>query len=168
MSRVRRNRRNRLEFPGVVLHFQTFPGTGGTDADRGVARVPYRVKIANRLWQTGDTQPDGSVSVPMPPGYDQFKLEIFGLEFTVNVVPSVEPLALPSLAGKTGGDTDPNLPGVKRRLELLGYLIDVVDDVLSVEAEDAILRFQADSGQTADGLVGDGTKSALERATGEA
>lgn len=168
MARVRRHGHNRLEFPGVVLKFQRYPGSAGTDADRGISGVEYRVTIDGHLWQMDTTTADGGVSVPMPPGYDRFTLRIFDVDYNVTVLPSIDPLAKPSLAGSTIGDAIANLPTVKRRLELAGHYMDVVDDdTISAETEDAILRLQADAGLTPDGLVGDQTKNAIASAVGE-
>ena len=168
MARVRRDGRNRLEFPGVILKFQLYPGDAGSSADRGISGVEYRVTINGHLWQMDTTDADGTVAVSMPPGHTSFVLHIFGIDYTVNVLPSIDPLESLHMAGQAAYDPIAHLPALRRRLELHGLFAgNVDDDTLGEEAEDSILHMQANAGLEVDGLAGNQTKTAIARAVGE-
>lgn len=168
MANIRRGGVNRLEFPGVILKFQLYPGSAGTSAERGISGVDYTVKIAGVLWQADTTDAEGTVNVSMPPGFATFVLRIFDIDYTVNVLPSIDPLESLHMAGVAARAVVPHLPAMRRHLELLGLNVGAVDDdMLGEEAENAILHMQANAGLELDGLAGNLTKAAIARAVGE-
>jgi hypothetical protein len=168
MASVRRGGVNRLEFPGVILKFQLYPGSAGTNAERGISGIDYTVKILGVLWQADTTDAEGTVNISMPPGFATCVLRIFDIDYTVNVLPSIDPLVALHMSGVAAFDVVPNLPALRRRLELLGHNVgNVDDDTLGEEAEDSILHLQTNAGLEIDGLAGNQTKTAIARAVGE-
>lgn len=165
---VRRGRRTTAQFPGVVIYFQLYPGVHGTPADRGIANVPYSVRVAGRLFQTGNTNNDGSVAIPLPTQFNECLLRIFGIEYTVRVQPS-DALAAPLNARWiTNGDADPAHVGVRQRLYHLGYHQPPsggFSDVMDSDLDRAILDFQINERLPGrpDGLVGPDTVARLQQ-----
>lgn len=122
--------RNTLILPRVKIFFQRFPGTLGTDADRGIASVPFVLKVGGRVVSTGTTAADGSISVFTLPVLGDSLLTIFGTEYNLLRAPLEPPL---------------QIAGAQRRLQLLGYMSASVTNTLEINAGEALLQFQADS-----------------------
>lgn len=137
------------------IYFQSYPGMTGTDANRALAGVPYKLRIPGQPEINGQTEPNGQILLPgLTPGMIG-ELEIFGTLIRLSPRDFSEKEV-------TDGRTEMNIEGAKRRLMLLGYYDkpyrtasltrysaadkQVPNDRLdSPEAEDAILHFQTDS-----------------------
>lgn len=121
---------NTLILPRVKVFFQRFPGTLGSDADRGIANVPFVFKVDGRLVGKGTTAADGSVTVFTLPAVGLAVLNIFGTDYNLIRVP-LEPA--------------PDIAGAQRRLQLLGYMSASVTNTLEINAGEALFQFQADN-----------------------
>jgi hypothetical protein len=155
-ANVRRRNPQALRFPGVTLCYQLYPGVHGRDADRGIANVHYAVYIDSRLWQNGDTGPDGQVSIPLPSNVTSFDIEIFGVRTTYQVVDGIAAATLPpTMQNMQGGDTDPAFVGLSQRLTLLGYMNagSSGQNNLDEALDWAIVSYQVNEGFTPDGVL---------------
>lgn len=168
-ARIRRQNPQTLRFPGVSLCYQLFPGTHGRDQERGISGVHYAIYIQDRLAYTGDTGPDGLVSVPLRFGETSFEIEIFGQRTRVDVVDTIEPLALPpNMGDMRGGDHHASFVGVSQRLALLGYLNigSTGTDELTRVLDKAILDFQVNEGFVPNGVLTQEQIQRLQRRAG--
>lgn len=166
---VRRQNPQALRFPGVTLFYQLYPGVHGRDADRGIANVHYAIYIEDRLWQTGETGADGSVSVPLPDGTTSFDIRIFGQRTTIEVVDAVAALTQPPGMGDMDGTaTHANLVGVAQRLTMLGYMDGPAagQNTLNRTLDKAILDYQVNEGFTPDGVLDPDEITRLTRRAG--
>lgn len=165
-ARTRRGSRTVVQFPGVTVHFQLYPGVHGTDAARGISGVPYQVHAQGRLIQSGQTGADGALSIALPTGVTDCTLRIFGVEYNVRIQAS-DPLRAPGSMRETrDGDHDPAFVGVRQRLYHLGYLRAPdagFSDAMDEELDRAILDFQVNERLPghADGEVGPQTLARL-------
>ncbi|MEW5979679.1 MAG: peptidoglycan-binding protein [Acidobacteriota bacterium] len=112
------------------IFFQRFPGTGGKDEDRGIADVPYKLRVIGISDREGKTDPAGSVKIVMPEGAAAV-LEILGTSYELSTRSAIEAL-----------DT---IKGVQRRLEILGYQPGNIDGTIGTATDQAILQLQADN-----------------------
>ena len=136
--------KNRLRYHKVKVFLQRFPGKLGSDSDRAVTDTPsYKVYIDGKFAQSGKLEADGSVEVLIP-GSSKAVLKALGTDYEIEPVLTLE-----------AHDT---LLGVQRRLQLLGYYEDEVDDKWGARTDAAVLDFQADYGLDPNG-------DALETAT---
>ena len=111
------------------LILQRYPGTAGTDAERAVADVEFKIKIGAHVSQ-GKTAADGKVRISMPAN-GRAEIEMLGTTYLVTPVGALE----------AKGTT----LGVQRRLQALGYELGRVDGVVGVKTSIAVLQFQADN-----------------------
>lgn len=144
---------NTLVLRKVKVIFQVYPGTGGTDAERGIANVDFTVTVASHsLRATGRTAADGSLEIQIPAG-STADLNILGTVYPITVRTAIE------------GST--TTKGVQRRLNLLGYELGGVDGAVGQKTDRATLNVQADSDLDADGVIGSKTRSQLTTKFGE-
>lgn len=111
----------------IVL--QRYPGTAGSDADRAIADVGYKITIGGKAAE-GKTGADGKIRIAMPANA-KATLEMLGTTYDVTPVATLE-------ARNT-------VQGVQRRLQGLGYELGRVDGVVGVRTGTALLQFQADN-----------------------
>lgn len=144
---------NTLVLRQVKVFFQVYPGTGGTDAQRGIAGVPFTVTISTTgVTANGTTAADGSVDLSIPTGATA-NLEIFGTVYPITVRNSLEAVGTVS--------------GAQRRLSLLGYELGGIDGDVGPLTDNATLNLQADSDIDADGVFGPNTRGQLTTKFGE-
>jgi hypothetical protein len=165
VTALQRNEQNTIELVRVTLLLQRFPGTGGTDAERGIEGLEFRALLGEEVLQAGRTAVDGSIVVDLPPGTTHFTLELFGDTYDVEVDPTLDDLRpIPNmLRGATYGDAIPELLPVSERLQMLGTGVRFDDEFPHDGYERALLGFQSDAGLVADGLIGPNTAAALGR-----
>jgi hypothetical protein len=120
--------------------------------------------------QNGNTGPDGSIGIAVPPGVTQCTLRIFGVDYQVRFLDVPARLTQPGpMRAMQEGDADPSFVGLKELLYRLGYHTPAgilpFTDQLSSELDKALLDFQANERMTprADGVVGPGTFRRLQR-----
>jgi Putative peptidoglycan binding domain len=147
---------NTVTFKQVKIMFQVFPGIKGTDAQRGIAGVPYTLSTDGGKTVTTaaafKTTADGGVILFVPSNTPAI-LKIFDTEYEISALGSIEPQA--------------NNKGVQRRLTLLGYELGDVDGSLGKKSDRALLNFQADTDLNADGKINALTRSRLVTDFGE-
>ena len=137
----------------VKIFFQIFPGTGGTDAERGIAGATYTMSVASSgINANGTTAADGSIDLQIPSGATA-NVTIFGTVYPITVRTTIE-------AGNT-------VKGSQRRLSLLGYDLGGIDGQAGKKTDKATLDFQADSDLNADGKIGNLTRTQLRTKFGE-
>lgn len=125
----------------VRIFFQVYPGVAGTDAQRGIAGVPYSVEIGPKdgiaLIFEGKTATDGGVELSIPKD-EMATLTIFDTEYLIASKRSI-----------MGVDM---VFGVQQRLGGLGYYLGEIKAAAPDEKmATALLNFQADSNLNADG-----------------
>ncbi|WP_458765484.1 zinc-dependent metalloprotease family protein [Cupriavidus basilensis] len=143
------------------IYFQLFPGISRTEAERGLAGLSYKLRIPGQTDSEGTTEANGKILLPgLQPGITG-ELEILGtlIQLTARDYSDDE---------KTDSTTTMGIQGAKRRLMVLGYydkpyrsvrpgqvaVSQIPDDKLDhIEIEDAILRFQVDSGIEPNGEI---------------
>lgn len=137
----------------VKVFFQVYPGTGGTDAERGIGNASFRATInpAGTVIE-GKTAADGGVELSVPAGASA-TVRIFDTDYPITVRTSLEPV----------GTTK----GVQRRLSLLGYPLGAIDGVLGERTDLALLNLQADSDIDADGVIGPNSRNQVRTKFGE-
>ena len=135
----------------VQIIFQRFPGTGGTDAERGIADVPATVRVIGGATTTTRTAANGAVTVTMPANATAV-LEVLGSQYVI------QPLA--ALEANAG------LDGVKRRLQILGHSVGTIDTTASQDSDRGVLEFQADATPTitVDGRIDPNTRAPIQAA----
>lgn len=145
---------NKVALQKVKIYYQVFPGVEGSDPERGIPKVPYKIhtKVNGQvITQKGETAVDGGLELNLPIDATAV-VEIFN---TLYVFPVVGRLY-------SGPETR---SGVIRRLECLGYILDDdggMDDAL------ALMDFQADSDIHANGNYDDKTiVNEIKQAFGE-
>ncbi len=111
------------------ITLQRYPGTAGSDADRAIADVDYKITIGGHTSQ-GKTGADGNIHISMPAN-GKALLEMLGTTYEVTPVATLE-------AKNTAR-------GVQRRLQCLGYELGRVDGVVGIRTGIALLQFQADN-----------------------
>jgi hypothetical protein len=137
----------------VKIFFQVFPGTGGTDAERGIANAPYTMTVSTGgVNASGNTAADGSVDLSIPAGATA-NLTILGTVYPVTVRTTIEPRT--------------TTKGAQRRLSLLGYELGNIDGQVGKKTDNAIHNFQADCSLDSDGKVGNLTRAQLQAKFGE-
>jgi len=136
----------------LVIYFQRYPGTAGTDAERGIAKVPFTLKVDGKVVQTGSTGSKGEVTLKFAPDKTAV-LEILGSVYEIRVRDKLEPVA--------------NAWGAQRRLDQLGYELGTPDGVLGRRTDDATLNFQADNGLDTDGICETKTQNKLKAQFGK-
>ncbi|VWB35952.1 hypothetical protein BLA14095_01445 [Burkholderia lata] len=130
------------------IYFQAYPGITGTEAERALAGIPYKLRIPCQPDIEGQTEPNGQILLPgLQPGLTG-ELQILGTMI------HLRPRDF-SADEATDRATVMGIQGAKRRLMIMGYYDkpyrsngqnQVPDDKLDhVEIEDAILQFQVDS-----------------------
>ena len=136
----------------VKILFQLFPGTQGSDADRGIVGADYKVKVNGRQVATGTTAADGAVEVEVPSGA-QVVLTVLGTDFKVTALGAIEPKV--------------QTKGVQRRLLMLGHDIGGIDGILGARTDEGLLSFQADEASDPTGVNDAATQNALATRFGE-
>jgi hypothetical protein len=137
----------------IKIFFQVYPGTGGTDAERGIAGVDYTMTVAaNGITANGTTAADGSVNLEIPAGATA-DLTILGTAYPVSVRTTIEPRT--------------TTKGAQRRLSLLGYELGGIDGAVGPKTDSATLNLQADSDLNCDGVIGNLTRGQLQAKFGE-
>ena len=111
------------------LILQRYPGTAGSDADRAIADVDYKVTIGG-ITSQGKTGADGKIHLSMPSNGKAI-LEMLGTIYEVTPVAAL--------------DAKNTKRGVQRRLQGLGYELGRVDGVVGLRTGIALLQFQADN-----------------------
>lgn len=138
------------------IYFQTYPGVSGSEADRALAGIPYKLRIPGQTDIEGRTEPNGQILLPgLQPGMTG-ELQILGT--MIHLRPRDY-----SADETTDGRTTMGIQGAKRRLMIMGYydkpyrfngLSQTPDDKLDhVEIEEAILQFQVDNGMVPNGEI---------------
>ena len=147
---------NTITLTTVKIMFQVFPGIKGTDAQRGIAGVPYTLSTDGGKTVLNasafKTTADGGVILFVPSNTPAI-LKIFDTEYHLSALSSIEPQT--------------NNKGVQRRLTLLGYELGDVDGSLGKKSDRALLNVQADSNLNADGSIDAFTRSRLVTDFGE-
>ena len=147
---------NTVTMTAVKIMFQVFPGIKGTDAQRGIAGVPYTLSLDGGKTTIAaasfKTSVDGGVTFFVPSNTPAI-LKIFDTEYDISALNAIEP--------KTTNK------GVQRRLSLLGYELDDVDGDLGKKTDRSLLNFQADSDLNADGKINALTQNRLAGDFGE-
>ncbi|VWB44446.1 M12 family metallo-peptidase [Burkholderia lata] len=138
------------------IYFQAYPGITGSEADRALAGIPYKLRIPGQPDIDGQTGPNGQILLPgLQPGLTG-ELQILGTMI------QLRPRDY-SAEETTDGIAAMGIQGAKRRLMIMGYydkpyrfngLNQAPDDKLDhVEIEEAILQFQVDSGMVPNGEI---------------
>src|SRR5262245_28811522 len=106
MTNVARQLTNPIVIPRIKIYFQRFPGTAGTNAERGIGGVDYEIWSSDmRTKKKGTTGADGSVELVL--ASSRAFLKIFGQVYTVTRRGRLEPVR--------------SIEGQQRRLQMLGY-----------------------------------------------
>lgn len=143
---------NRFIVASVIIYFQKYPGTSGSDSERGISGLPFTVSVDGAIIQTGTTGADGRIVLKFP--RDKVAhLNILGSTYEIKIDRHLEPI-----------DTN---QGIQRRLYMLGYENDAVDGVIDRETDYAILSFQADNGLDTNGAITSNLQSQLRNLVGE-
>jgi peptidoglycan hydrolase-like protein with peptidoglycan-binding domain len=121
----------------VRLVLQTYPGTAGTDAERAISGVKYKVTIG-KTTTLGTTGADGVIELRIPAGM-KATVEALGTSYDVTPVAALEDVA--------------KIRGWQRRLQHLGYELGEVDGMVGRKTGTATLQFQADNNLDTDGKV---------------
>lgn len=132
---------NAVVLQKVKICFQVYPGTAGTDQQRGIAGVPYSVEIGPKgnftITTTDKTAKDGGIELNIPAG-EIAVLTIFDTEYEISAKRSMSGVEVTK--------------GVKERLSWLGYYLGATSSIgVDKEITLALLNFQADSNFNADG-----------------
>lgn len=144
---------NTLVLRRVKVIFQIYPGTGGTDAQRGIPNVPFTMTVTSAgINVNGTTGADGSVDLNVPAGATA-NLQIFGTVYPITVRRTIEALT--------------TTRGAQRRLSLLGYELGGIDGQVGEKSDRATLNLQADSNLDADGVIGNHARTQLRTKFGE-
>ena len=147
---------NTITLTTVKIMFQVFPGIKGTDAQRGIAGVPYTLSMDGGVSTVSGaalkTSTDGGVTLFVPSNTPAI-LKIFDTEYEISALGSIEAQATNK--------------GVQRRLTLLGYELGDVDGSPGKKSDRALLNFQADSDLNADGKIDTLTRNKLAADFGE-
>jgi hypothetical protein len=129
--------KNILRFHRVKVYLQRYPGKFGADEERSIgSAVKYTVHIDGKFSQSGELEDDGSVEVFIPGG-SIAELEALGTKYEIEPMTSLEP--------------HDELLGIQRRLRLLGYFQNDVNEEWNAGFDRAVLNFQADHGLDPDG-----------------
>ncbi len=144
--------RNTLALRKIKVYFQRYPGTAGTDAERGIAGVEYTLRINGRVASVGTTAADGSVTLRIP-AQAAAVLEILGTRYDVTLQSFLELSSV--MKGRQG------------RLTMLGYEPGAIDGTNRRECDDAMSEFQADNNLDTTGATDAGTESQLRTQAGE-
>jgi hypothetical protein len=146
-------RHGNLIMPRIIkIMFQVFPGVKGTNAQRGIAGVPYTAKTGNGSVMSGTTAADGGVSLLVLTD-DDITLTIFDTDYLISVKGSIEASNITK--------------GVQRRLSLLGYELGDIDGSVGKWTDRSLLNLQADSNLNADGNINNRTQTQLVTDFGE-
>jgi hypothetical protein len=131
--------------------FQRFPGTGGTDAERGIANTPFTLRVIGGATTTGRTTATGTVVLTMPASSTAV-LDVLGSQYVIQTLAALE-----SNAG---------LDGVKRRLQILGHSVGTIDTTATQDSDRGVLEFQADANPTinVDGQIDPNTRTPIRDA----
>jgi hypothetical protein len=142
----------------VEIILQKYPGKLGSDMERAIAKMPYKLFYDGVEHKVADAKSklDGSMIIPIPAGV-KVELEVFGSRYALKVFEKIEP---------------PNTwKGVKRRLTMLGHPVKAMDDTIDAKTDGSVLRFQADAGLPItgpdNGNLNKATQDALKNAAGE-
>ena len=122
----------------VKVLFQVFPGKKGTDAERAIADVEYKISVGSAT-ATGKTAADGGVQLDIPAN-SAAKLEVLGTVYNIKVEKSIE--------------AETTKKGAKSRLRALGYEHGPVDDTKTENVDRETSNFQADTDLNASGTFG--------------
>lgn len=148
---------NTLNTPIVPVIFQRSPGVASGN-DRGIQGMDFRVLSGANVLQTGQTPADGRIMVRAPGGRATLEILHAGAAIATYDV-RVHTQAI------EGDDT---IPGVQRRLRMLGYQIgrdgteaDGIGPDLTKQMDRAILDFQIDQKLPFDGKVNAATTTKL-------
>lgn len=147
---------NKVVLRTVVVQFQRTPGTSGTNAERAIADVSYKLKVDDRLAPPGKTAADGTVTLHIPTGANAI-LEIFDTEYAIKILGALDAVT----------DPDGRQRRQQRRLQLLGYELGTVDGDKGPSTNRATLMFQADNALNTDGNIGSLTHNQLKTQFGE-
>lgn len=142
---------NTIVLNRVKVIFQVYPGTAGTDAERAIAAVDYKVKVG-KAKATGKTAADGGVDLDIPTG-STAELEVFETTYKVKVTKTME--------------AETTVEGAKRRLAALGYEHGAINTTIDEKVDRATLNFQADNDLNADGAFIAATNNKLKAVFGE-
>lgn len=144
--------RNTLMLRRVKLYFQRFPGTAGTDAERGIAGLAYTLRIDGRVAHTGTTAADGSLTLRVP-AQSRAVLEILGTQYDLTLQNHLD--AVTTMKGQQG------------RLAMLGYQPGALTGVNQRATDDAFSEFQADHNLDTTGGTDGNTETQLRTGAGE-
>lgn len=149
-----------LSFRIVEIILQHYPGITGSDADRAIASIPYKLYHDGKLFKTNNAQSagDGSLYIFIPSGV-KVELEVFGSRYEIVMLDALE---------------DPTtIKGYQRRLTILGYPIGGIDALVGANTDAQVLNFQGDAGidtfgpDATTGVIDANSKGKLKTAIGE-
>ena len=149
---------NTIKVVMVKIMFQVFPGVKGTNAQRGIAGVPFTFTadmgagMTTISGTTLKTAADGSLTI-LTLANTPAILKIFDTEYEISALGAIEP--------KT------TKKGVQSRLSLLGYELGDIDGNLGAKSDRSLLNYQADSHLNADGRIDNFTRDELVKDFGE-
>jgi hypothetical protein len=136
----------------VILYFQKYPGTAGSDAERGISGLPFTLTVDGAVVQTGTTGADGRIILEFP--RDKIALlQILGSTYEIQVYRHLEPIN--------------SVQGVQRRLNMFGYENGAIDGVIDQDTDFAILSFQADNAMDTDGEITSTLQNQIRTQAGE-
>jgi len=153
---------NTLDSRTIEVFFQKSPSTPEGDS-RGIERLDYQIVANGIVIQSGTTEADGKIEVPIVGGQAELHLTFAG-----------NPVATYQFTARDDAfEAGTTIIGVQRRLRSLGYhlghagdSVDGIDGDLGQRTDRAILDFQIDNQLAIDGVVGTGTQRKLNDVVG--
>jgi hypothetical protein len=82
---ARRGAPTAAQYPGVTVFLQRFPGVHGPEDARGIAGVPFTVRIPGQPDVSGTSGADGAMAIPLPPSATSCTLNVFGVDYNIRL-----------------------------------------------------------------------------------
>lgn len=153
---------NTLTVVPVKLTFQRWPGKTGSDGDRCIKNVEFKILVDDVEVTKGKTGSDGTVKVGIPPGHNVV-IRIFGTDYKVTALQAFPELKDINTATMFDGDQNDDLAPIARRLDALGYhILSPTDGTMDVTVDNSILQFQVDAKIAVDSIAGPITRGKLK------
>lgn len=146
----------------VRLRFQIAPGTA---SDLGIANVPYSLLSGGTQFETGQTDANGEVAVPLSPLLtgSTIVVRIFGTDYDLSLHAGLQ-----AINGMNGRQKRLDVLGYMTGYQLTGIANAVPDDGNDgPRTQQSIMNLQTDQNLTIDGDIGPQTTNALRAQTGE-